>query len=221
MKKIILFIFIVGVGLVFACCVGYFGGRYILSNYLNPEELFLHPRIISFFNLTPTCSTTCVQGGVCGKDGKNYCNMCVAFQNRAGFAYEGPCLKTYTNNIFGFSISFTDSWSDYQVVQSSWDGQLINTETHYKGEKLIFKNPKLATENNFAGIPVMIITPEVWKLISEEKVAVSAAPIGPEKIGENSKYVFAIPPRWYGFADNLDQDKINEILGIVKTFKTF
>jgi hypothetical protein len=86
---------------------------------------------------------------------------------------------------------------------------------------LIFKNAKLATENNFQGIPIMIITPDVWQLVSEEKVAVSAAPIGPAKVGENSKYIFATPPRWYGFADSLDQTQVNEILDIVKTFKAF
>ena len=59
------------------------------------------------------------------------------------------------------------------------------------------------------------------KLISEEKVAVSAAPIGPTKVGENSKYVFATPPRYIGFADSLNTQQTTEIDEIVKTFKAF
>ena len=34
----------------------------------------------------------------------------------------------------------------------------------------------------------------------------SAAPIGPSKLGENAQFVFALPPRWIGFLDTLGQD---------------
>lgn len=201
---------------------GYFGVRYYLNTQAGYEYLFAHPTIAKIFNVSPVCPNICVaNGGVCGKDGKSYCNKCVALQNKAGFDHDGACLKTYTNKNFGFSITFSDSWKDYSVVQSSWDGLVINTTKHYKGETLIFKNQKLADGNQFQGIPIMIITPDVWKLISEEKVAVSAAPIGPGKLGENSKYVFATPPRYIGFADTLTQKQANEILDIVKTFKAF
>ena len=127
--------------------------------------------------------------------------------------------KTYTNNEYGFNISFPNSWKGYSVEKSSWTGRLIDGDTQYTGVQLIFKNQTLASEKNFGGIPIMVITPDVWKLISEEKVAVSAAPIGPAKIGENQKYVFATPPRWYGFADDLSPAETSEILEIVKTFK--
>ncbi|MCX6765166.1 MAG: hypothetical protein NT148_01355, partial [Candidatus Nealsonbacteria bacterium] len=103
--------------------------------------------------------------------------------------------EKYTNNEYGFNISFPDSWKGYSLEKSSWTGRLIDGDTQYTGVQLIFKNQTLASEKNFYGIPIMVITPDVWKLISEEKVAVSAAPIGPAKIGENQKYVFATPPR--------------------------
>lgn len=222
MKKILLILAIIIIILIAAGVGGYFSAGYFLNKYLGPEYLLAHPTIAKFFNASPVCPTTCAEGGVCGKDGKNYCNQCIALQNRAGFNHNGPCLKTYTNKNYGFSITFSVAWSDYSVILSSWEGFLIDKpKQHYKGETLIFKNQKLADEKQFQGIPIMIITPDVWQLISEEKVAVSAAPIGPEKIGENSKYVFATPPRWYGFGDTLDQAEVNEILDIVKTFKAF
>ena len=34
-------------------------------------------------------------------------------------------------------------------------------------------------------------------------MSVSAAPIGPEELGQNTKYVFALPPRWIGFTDDI------------------
>jgi hypothetical protein len=64
----------------------------------------------------------------------------------------------------------------------------------------------------------MVFTPSQWSLITSEKLAVSAAPIGPSQIGQNAKYIFATPPRWYGFTDAVGWQ---EAVDIVKTFKTF
>ena len=67
----------------------------------------------------------------------------------------------------------------------------------------------------------MVVTPDIWKLMAGDKmpqIAVSAAPIGPGKIGQNQKYIFATPPRWYGFTDALGG---SEAANIVKTFKAF
>jgi len=128
----------------------------------------------------------------------------------------------YKNNEYGFEITFPNSWKNYSVEQRVWEGWIIDAPSEgpdYSGTMLIFKNPKLASENNFQGIPIMVITPDIWKLISEEKVAVSTAPIGPTKIGQNEKYIFATPPRYIGFADDLNSQQINEVYEIVKTFK--
>jgi hypothetical protein len=66
----------------------------------------------------------------------------------------------------------------------------------------------------------MVFTHDQWNMVSgpNPTVAVSAAPIGPEKIGENAKYVFATPPRWYGFTDAIG---FQEAVNIVKTFKAY
>jgi hypothetical protein len=126
--------------------------------------------------------------------------------------------KTYINNEYGFSISFPDSWEGYSVETNSWNGSSLVDDTKYNGIKFIFKNPQSTINQSWQDIPIMVIAPDVWKLISEEKIAVSAAPIGPAKIGQNEKYIFATPPRWYGFTDAIG---IEETLNIVKTFKAF
>ena len=132
-----------------------------------------------------------------------------------------PGWKTYTNSQYGFEINFPDSWKNYSVEKSSWEGHLIdNYSVKYTGVMFIFKNQQLA-QKGFIGIPIMVIEPDVWKLMLEEKVAVSAAPIGPAKVGQNSKYVFATPPRYVGFAGDLNTDEINQVYNIVKTFKAF
>lgn len=131
----------------------------------------------------------------------------------------------YKNDEYGFRIKFPDFWRLYSLESEFWNGQLIDGSKNslYKGPLLVFKNQDLADNYNFQGIPIMIFTPDVWKLIQDEKIAVSVAPIGPEMIGQNEKYIFALPPRWIGFADNLFENEVryNEVQKILKTFKAF
>lgn len=129
--------------------------------------------------------------------------------------------ETYRNTDYGFEIKFPDSWKGFEVVKSTWEGNLIDGNKKYSGVLVILKNPSLASEYNFQGIPIMVITPDDWKLIDGGKVAVSAAPIGPSKVGQNAKYVFATPPRYIGFADSLSAQQNEQIQQIVKTFKAF
>jgi len=130
---------------------------------------------------------------------------------------------TYTNQEYGFTMIFPDSWKGYAVINETWAGQDIVDSSGaavktYSGPLVVFRNPKWTAEKHWQDIPIMVFTPDVWQLITEEKIAVSAAPIGPEKIGQNQKYIFATPPRWYGFTDDLGMD---EAVGIVKTFRAF
>ncbi|MBX4198621.1 hypothetical protein KW782_04845 [Candidatus Parcubacteria bacterium] len=128
--------------------------------------------------------------------------------------------KIYKNVEYGFEIDFPDSWKGFSVVKNSWEGQKIDstiTQEKYTGPLLVFENPQTNSEHAWQNIPIMVFTADIWKLIIEEKIAVSAAPIAPAKIGENSKYVFATPPRWYGFTD---AEGWQEAVDIVKTFKT-
>ena len=57
----------------------------------------------------------------------------------------------------------------------------------------------------------MIFTPAQWKLIEDEKLSVSAAPIGPSELGHNAKYVFALPAR-YNFAFPTGYEEVEQII---------
>jgi len=130
--------------------------------------------------------------------------------------------QTYSNQEYGFEMTFPNSWKGYAVLNNTWIGQDISgyseTAKRYSGLEIVFRNPNWTEEKHWQDIPIMVFTPDVWKLITEEKIAVSAAPIGPSKIGQNQKFIFATPTRWYGFTDDLGME---ETVGIVKTFKAF
>lgn len=137
--------------------------------------------------------------------------------------------KTYTNNAYGFILNFPNTWKGYTVAESSWQGRDVNTNQEYSGPEIIIKNPQTTAKQAWQDIPIMVFNHDEWTAVSNERgcgqnepgckeIAVSAAPIPPAKIGENAKYVFATPPRWYGFTDAIG---FQEAVNIVKTFKGF
>ena len=116
---------------------------------------------------------------------------------------------------------FPENWKGYTVEKSTWDGWGIgdNEGTTAHGPMLTIKNIK--DKDELQPIPIMIFTSEQWALASDERgggLSVSAAPVPPTKIGQNAKYVFALPPRWVGFMDYERQD---EAVESTKTFKAF
>jgi len=219
MQKIILFAIIIALIIIAAVC-GFFGAKYYYKTNFAPDYFFAHPTLAKIFDITPACPATGQQ--VCGTNGKNYPNKCLALQDMAGYVHDGPCTTHYENKTYGFSLEIPNSWNGFYVEKTTWQGQSIGDEKPkiYKGVELVFKNPQTTDKQQYQDIPIMIFTLDVWQLVSGDNatVAVSAAPIGPEKIGENSKYVFATPPRWYGFTDAIG---FEEAINILKTFKVF
>jgi len=128
--------------------------------------------------------------------------------------------KNYTNNEYGFKLIFPDSWKEFVVVKQTWQGWAIDgSGKTYSGSEIVIKNPQTTAKQQYQDIPIMVFTTDMWKLVGDERtatVAISAAPIGPAEIGENAKYVFATPPRWYGFTDAIGWQ---EAIDILKTFK--
>ncbi|MCK4799516.1 hypothetical protein KAS31_00900 [Candidatus Parcubacteria bacterium] len=127
--------------------------------------------------------------------------------------------KTYRNEEYGFEIILLESWKGYKVLEESWDGiTLDGNSVKYGGPKIVIRDPKWSEYNNWQDIPILIFTKDEWQSIEANNLNIFAAPIAPEKLGENNKYVFALPPRWIGFTDASGQDEAQKI---VETFKEF
>jgi hypothetical protein len=108
----------------------------------------------------------------------------------------------YTNKQYGFRFDLPKTWKGYSIVPGRWTGTAVNDTTTQKpegGAELSIRHPLWTKANPRQDIPIMIFTKRQWKLVEREAIAVSAAPIGPGELGRNSRYVFALPPR-YNFA---------------------
>lgn len=118
----------------------------------------------------------------------------------------------YVNTEYGFSFALPKSWEGYQIVTDTWEG--ISTEQNKvieSGKILLIRHPGWTAENPRQDIPIMIFTLEQWSALEKEEFHIGAAPIGPTKLGENNKYVFALPAR-YNFAFLEGYEEVETIL---------
>ncbi len=114
----------------------------------------------------------------------------------------------YINKEYSFTFSLPASWKGYSIINSSWEGNLLNTSTDQKiaGPKIIIRNPLWTSKNPRQDIPIMIFTPSQWDLIQKEKISLGAAPIPPSELGRNTKYIFALPARYnFAFPDGFEE----------------
>lgn len=107
--------------------------------------------------------------------------------------------ETYTNEKYGFTLQFPDTWEGYVTKETKWiDNKTVSIEFGLPEQELIFD--------------ITIFTPEEWEKISSEEGP------KPTKISENDEYVFA-----YGHAQDAVNDEIvqrmEEIDDIIATFK--
>ncbi len=112
-----------------------------------------------------------------------------------------PESIVYENTTYGFDFILPETWEGYTVLTEEWEARDITGEDGVvaTGPELLIRSPKWTEENPTQDIPIMIFTPDVWEQVLNEQLAVSAAPVPPSELGRNSKYVFALPPR-YNFA---------------------
>lgn len=129
----------------------------------------------------------------------------------------------YKNTKYGFTFTLPDSWKGYMIVDDEWDGYAISdigqqniTET---GPLLFIRHPKWTEDVQRQDIPIMIFTLEEWSKLQNDDFHIGAAPVGPNEIGRNSKYVFAIPAR-YNFSYLVGYEEVERIIQS-KKFTTF
>lgn len=118
----------------------------------------------------------------------------------------------YKNTQHGFTFTLPKSWKGFSIIASIWEGNNIAlgkvTET---GPIISIRHPKWTSKNPRQDIPIMVFTLDQWNLLQQGKISIGAAPIGPNELGRNNVYVFAIPAR-YNFAFLTGYKEVEEIL---------
>jgi len=124
------------------------------------------------------------------------------------YMQRGPVV--YENTRYGFRFYLPETWKGYLIAEEQWKGT-NNGETVETGPQLLIRHPDWTQEAPRQDIPIMVFTLEQWNALQKGDFYVSAAPIGPSKLGSNSVYVFALPPR-YNYAFQTGFEEVEEIL---------
>jgi hypothetical protein len=126
----------------------------------------------------------------------------------------GPTIE-YRNKQYGFCVSLPPSWSGYTIVVDLWTGSNNNGPHGYQevehGPLLSIRHPRWTQVNPRQDIPIMVFTRPQWDSLQKDNFHIGAAPIGPSELGQNSKYVFALPAR-YNFALPAGFEEVEQIL---------
>ena len=120
----------------------------------------------------------------------------------------------YNNTQYGFTFSLPADWQGFTTVSETWTGNPLagsQYTSNITGPEILIRNPNWTAQNPYEDIPVMVFTPAEWAEIQKETLGVSAAPIPPSELGQNAKYVFALPPR-YDFDYKTGYQEVEQII---------
>ena len=126
------------------------------------------------------------------------------------------CFKTiqYKNTEYGFTFDLPLTWQGYKIIKDKWTGYSEGANGEVASEEgplILIRSPQWTKEVPTQDIPIMVFTLEQWDTLQQEKFHIGAAPIGPTKLGRNSKYVFALPAR-YNYAFPKGFEVVEEII---------
>lgn len=125
----------------------------------------------------------------------------------------------YRNDQYGFQILLPQSWQGYSVMTNQWEGRDVSTgKVTQTGPELVLRNPAWTSANPTEDMPVMVFTPEQWIQVQQEQLAVSAAPIPPSLLGQNTKYVLALPAR-YNYDFKTGWQEVDQLVHTLKAFE--
>ena len=121
----------------------------------------------------------------------------------------------YYNTQYGFSFELPESWKDFSIVDTRWEGLAVaggkTGKIVEEGPEVFIRHPLWTSQNPRQDIPILIFTLDQWDALQKEAFHIGAAPIGPSELARNSRYVFALPAR-YNFAYPAGYEEVEAIL---------
>lgn len=135
-------------------------------------------------------------------------------QEQASKEPAGPTIQ-YRNSHYGFCVSLPASWKGYLIVVDHWEGSNTSGPQGYQivehGPLISIRHPLWSKENPRQDIPIMVFTRKQWDSLQKDDFHIGAAPIGPNELGRNHKYVLALPAR-YNFANLPGLEEVDQIV---------
>jgi len=129
--------------------------------------------------------------------------------------YERSNLIDYKNTQYGFDFSLPVSWNNYKIIVDKWKGLPIGGSSQEEkvvtGPLISIRHPLWTKEKPRQDIPIMVFTISQWNKLMKEEFHIGAAPIGPNELARNNKYVFALPAR-YNYAFLTGYEEVESIL---------
>lgn len=121
----------------------------------------------------------------------------------------------YENTQYGFNFLLPYSWKEYKILTETWEGVGLEGPQSGKivetGPLITIRHPQWTNQNPRQDIPILIFTLSQWNSLQQEKFSIGAAPVGPNELGRNTSYVFALPAR-YNYAFPTGYKEVEEIL---------
>lgn len=122
----------------------------------------------------------------------------------------------YTNTQYGFQFSLPESWKNYSIVNSKWEGLAMDEKSASEkvveiGPLISIRDPLWTAQTPRQDIPIMVFTLSQWYSLQQGAFHIGAAPMGPSELGRNDKYVLALPAR-YNFAFPPGYEEVEKIL---------
>jgi len=116
----------------------------------------------------------------------------------------------YEDTSYGFKFYLPETWKNYVIIEEQWKST-NGSGTIETGPQLLIRHPKWSDKTPRQDIPIMIFTIKQWNALQKGEFLVGVGPIGPSKLGRNSKYVFALPAR-YNYAFPTGFKEVEEII---------
>lgn len=127
--------------------------------------------------------------------------------------------SAYTNDQYGFSIALPDSWKGYTVLNSQWEGRdVASGAVTEHGPLITLRHPLWTAAAPREDMPVMVFTPAQWALVKNQTMSLGAAPIPPSMLGQNSKYILALPAR-YNFDNKTGFEEVDQLVHTLNAYE--
>lgn len=120
----------------------------------------------------------------------------------------------YSNQQYGFTFALPLSWKGYTIVTDTWSGTKYGQngeEAATSGPIIKIRDPRWISQVPRQDIPIMVFTRSQWNSLQKNEYHIGAAPIGPAELGQNDRYVFALPAR-YNFYNLPGIDEVSDII---------